>query len=82
MQKIPIKFAHKLSINHIGESRMTSRARSVRPRGPLPMTSLSHTVVAIFTDRYHHCTLHLHFSFECQCIQHESANWGHYFYFS
>jgi len=23
------------------------------------------------------CTL-----FECQCIQHESANWGHYFYAS
>ena len=22
--------------------------------------------------------LHLHFLFECQCIQHESANWGHY----
>lgn len=48
------KFAHKLSINHIREARMTSRARSVRPRGPLPMTSLSYTVVAIFTDRYHH----------------------------
>ena len=35
------KFAHKLSINHIRESRMTSRARSVRPRGLLPMTYLS-----------------------------------------
>ena len=24
----------------------------------------------------------MHFLFECQCIKHESANWGHYFYVS
>ena len=22
--------------------------------------------------------MHLHFLFECQCILHESTNWGHY----